>query len=437
LDTWLTAAAIFVVRPILFYSQFFTNPYGSWDTHHSLLSPDRKDIIGGLTYWQAQHTVRRGDQPWFYYLLTLSLYEQLALLFGIGGVILSFFQRSFFRTFLVWWAVLAYGLFTWAGEKMPWLSLHIALPFILLAGYSLNGVVRSQRPRLLLAVGALFALLLALEVHSMVALSFEDPANPTEMLIYVQTSQDVPNTVHEIGQIAARTKLGYNLPIGLDNTDVGGWPFIWYLRDYKNVSETAAFGSPACNGQLCAALIMLEPQYTANSAFLSKHYVVQKYRWNWWFPEDYKTWFPAHWNALLDDLQRALDYFETHPISRKMGPEEGRSYNHDAAKPPPPAPHVPKNRKDAIRGQVILPREVGFAEASHVYNELFDGVHPSAIARPVNASDVAAGARPERHVAGDRPDRRLQRGDPARHEGPGHQPPQPGVVGRVDVEHVS
>ena len=39
-------------------------------------------------------------------------------------------------------------------------------------------------------------------------------------------------------------------------------------------------------------------------------------------------------------------------------------------------------------------------------------------------------------AAGDRPDGRLECGDPGRHEGPGHQPPQPGVVGRVDIEHV-
>ncbi|MBV8727977.1 MAG: glutamate decarboxylase [Candidatus Eremiobacteraeota bacterium] len=40
-------------------------------------------------------------------------------------------------------------------------------------------------------------------------------------------------------------------------------------------------------------------------------------------------------DALLDDLQHSLEYFATHPITNKMGPEEGRSYNHDAVKPPP------------------------------------------------------------------------------------------------------
>ncbi len=62
-------------------------------------------------------------------------------------------------------------------------------------------------------------------------------------------------------------------------------------------------------------------------------------------------------------------------------------------KPPPPAPRVPRTLKEAIRGQVIAPGESGFAQAAHVYNELFDAVQPSAIARPVNAADVAAGVR--------------------------------------------
>jgi len=132
----------------------------------------------------------------------------------------------------------------------------------------------------------------------MFLLNYADAANPTEMLIYVQTSQDVPTVVGEINGLANKTGQGKNLTIGLDNTDVGGWPFIWYLRDYKNVSETSVFGTPACNGQSCSALVMLEPQYDANSAYLLKHYVVQKYRWNWWFPEDYRAMVPRPCNCI-------------------------------------------------------------------------------------------------------------------------------------------
>jgi glutamate decarboxylase len=38
-------------------------------------------------------------------------------------------------------------------------------------------------------------------------------------------------------------------------------------------------------------------------------------------------------DSLLDDMRRALDYFETHPVSHKMSAEDGRSYNHDAIRP--------------------------------------------------------------------------------------------------------
>jgi uncharacterized protein (TIGR03663 family) len=303
LDTFLTSLSIFVVITVLTYSTFFTNPYGIWDTQHSILSPDRKDILGGLTYWKAQHSVARGGQPWFYYLLVLPLYEQLAVVFGIAGVVYAAVRRSFTSTLLVWWALVSLGMYSWAGEKMPWLSIHITLPFILLAGLFLGAAFESRKRMLWLASLPVFLVLLFLEIHSTFMLNYVDAANPTEMLIYVQTSQDVPTVVAEVNGLANKTGQGKNLPIGLDNTDVGGWPFIWYLRDYKNVSETSAFGSPACNGQLCSALMMLEPQYDANSAFLLKHYVVQKYRWNWWFPEDYKQWFPDHATALGQNLQ--------------------------------------------------------------------------------------------------------------------------------------
>lgn len=43
-----------------------------------------------------------------------------------------------------------------------------------------------------------------------------------------------------------------------------------------------------------------------------------------------------------------------------------------------------------IRGTVIRPGTTGFAAAAHVYNERFDGVLPSLVARPLDAADVRA-----------------------------------------------
>lgn len=306
LDTWLAALAIFVVVIVVMYSTFFTNPYGIWDPRHPLTGPDsanRQDIIGGLTYWRAQQGVARGAQPWFYYLLTLPLYEQIAVVFGLAGIAYALVRRSMTRTFLVWWALLSWGIYTWAGEKMPWLTLHIALPLILLAGMAMGEVLRSRRTWRIVSAGGIFAVLLAVEVHSTFALNFIDGANPTEMLVYVQTSQDVPNVTSELRALSERRYGGTSMPIGIDSSDVGGWPFTWYLRDFPNAIDTTTFNAPACNGKWCPALVMLSPEFDANSRVLLQRYVAQKYRWNWWFPEDYKVWFPTHWNALLAGLQ--------------------------------------------------------------------------------------------------------------------------------------
>ncbi len=310
LDTWLSAISIFVVLTVLMYSTFFTNPYGIWDTQHPLLdpthqqliNPNRQDILGGLAYWQAQHHVQRGNQPWFYYLLLIPLYEQLAVLFGVAGLLYAAFRRSLATTFLAWWALMAYALYTWAGEKMPWLVIHIVLPLILLAGLFLGHALTTWRPRVRWLVGTVFVVLLLLEVHSTFALNYVDGANPTEMLIYVQSSNDVKTVTQEVERLSHHLTGGTTMPVGLDDADVGGWPFLWYLRNDPNVTETTSFGGPACAGQYCPVLLMLGPEYDQYSAQLDKRYVVQKYRWNWWFPEDYKLWFPEHWGAIPQAL---------------------------------------------------------------------------------------------------------------------------------------
>ncbi|MGH2447819.1 MAG: flippase activity-associated protein Agl23 [Chloroflexota bacterium] len=324
LDTWLIAVSIFIAIIVVLYSSFFTNPKGIWDYTQPLLNngtcqgnnfplnPCRGDVIGGIFYWLSQHNVDRGNEPWFYYLLLLPLYEQLGLLFGAAGIIYGFVRRNLYTTFLIWWAIMAFGLYSWAGEKMPWLVLHILLPLLLLAGLFLGRAFRllipggrevfswrsPGRPIAFAVLATVASLLFLLEAHSTFALNFEDGANPTEMLIYVQSAQDVKTVVHETNQIAARLQ-GKNTPIGLDDTDVGGWPFIWYFRNYTHVDETSTFAGPQCGGQYCPVLIMLGPQFDKYGPQLIHHYVVQQYRWNWWFPQDYMTWFPTHWSWVL------------------------------------------------------------------------------------------------------------------------------------------
>ena len=130
-------------------------------------------LVGGLTYWIAQQTVDRGSQPWYYYIVVGPLYEYMPLLLslaaGVWAIIRPILKRAlpdpvpptgeedcqspaaaqhegpqplnldlFFPLFLLGWVLMSWGAYIYAGEKMPWLFVHIALPHVLLAAWGLG-----------------------------------------------------------------------------------------------------------------------------------------------------------------------------------------------------------------------------------------------------------------------------------------------------------
>ncbi|HOU14941.1 MAG TPA: TIGR03663 family protein [Anaerolineae bacterium] len=148
---WPFVALIHYAIFFTLYSTFFTWGWG-------MLT----GLIGGLAYWMAQQGVERGKQPWYYYAVIGPLYEYLPLLLaavaGAWGVIRFVLKTAFpraadatppdkpkpldidrlFPLFLLAWALFSWGAYAYAGEKMPWLFVHIALPHVLLAAWGLN-----------------------------------------------------------------------------------------------------------------------------------------------------------------------------------------------------------------------------------------------------------------------------------------------------------
>ena len=111
---------------------------------------------GSLLYWLGQQGVRRGEQPWFYFLVLAPPYELVALGLGLPaialvlwrGVRVALRRRRFaadpaltFRLFLVGWAGGITLALSYAGEKMPWLIVHLTLPLLLLAASLVNELV--------------------------------------------------------------------------------------------------------------------------------------------------------------------------------------------------------------------------------------------------------------------------------------------------------
>lgn len=160
---WLIALLIFLSIYALFFTAFFSNLLG-------LIT----GTTGSLLYWLAQHNVQRGGQPGHYYLIQLIVYEPLLLLFG--AVALGLVGRDLLRQkakdkrqktapqseedappapvlpfafciyLLAWWSIAAFAIYTWAGEKMPWLTIHLTLPLTLLAAWGVQQTLAAIWP---------------------------------------------------------------------------------------------------------------------------------------------------------------------------------------------------------------------------------------------------------------------------------------------------
>jgi hypothetical protein len=147
--TWLVCAAIFYLVWLTLYTTIFTNGAGAFS-----------GIWQGMGYWIAQQEVARGNQPWYYYFVGLSVYELLPVLFGSIGASYYFKKGDVFGLALAFWAVLSLLAYTAASEKMPWLLVNITLPFILLAGRYLGDLRERVRWRDDFARGTVLLLVL-------------------------------------------------------------------------------------------------------------------------------------------------------------------------------------------------------------------------------------------------------------------------------------
>jgi len=53
-------------------------------------------------------------------------------------------ERSRFPTLVGVWALGVMVLFSWAGEKMPWLNMHLTIPLAFIAGYMMNDILNAN-----------------------------------------------------------------------------------------------------------------------------------------------------------------------------------------------------------------------------------------------------------------------------------------------------
>ena len=155
-EKWWKTALVFWVPFTILYTTVFTNSDGFFT-----------GTIGSLGYWIVQQDVQRGSQPWYYYVLVqIPIYEFLPALGLFLAIIIGLRrnpapipegeeqvlymldesrseERNFTNTFtlLIWWSFLSIIAFTYAGERMPWLTVHMTLPMIFITGWALGRII--------------------------------------------------------------------------------------------------------------------------------------------------------------------------------------------------------------------------------------------------------------------------------------------------------
>ncbi len=156
---WLIAAGIYYGLFFLFYTTFFTNTGGVYS-----------GLVGSLGYWLEQQGVERGSQPWYYFtLIQIPLYEYLALIgtFVTGIITIRWAARkdkiidnrkllmvdpetgttspdnsrriALFMFLVI--SILNLLAYSYVGEKMPWLTVHLTWSMWLLTGWLVGKLI--------------------------------------------------------------------------------------------------------------------------------------------------------------------------------------------------------------------------------------------------------------------------------------------------------
>tara|TARA_B100000029_G_scaffold516069_1_gene626633 strand:- start:86834 stop:89326 length:2493 start_codon:yes stop_codon:yes gene_type:complete len=134
---WIVTFGVFTVIILVTYTTYFTNSQGFYT-----------GIWQSLGYWMAQQEVARGNQPWYYYFIGLTVYEFLPVIFGVIGIVWSLKTKSLFGSLFSLWAIIALIFFTIASEKMPWLLTYMSVPLILTSAVFLGSLFKQNENRL-------------------------------------------------------------------------------------------------------------------------------------------------------------------------------------------------------------------------------------------------------------------------------------------------
>jgi hypothetical protein len=271
------AVAVAVGLFVLLYTTFFTNPRGAVT-----------GAVGGLHYWLTQQEVKRASQPWYYYGILVGLYEFLPL--GLSVLALAYLARrrrlSLFVAYLVYWTFAAWLIYSWAGEKMPWMVLHIVQPMLLLGGWMVNTLwQRVQSANVRAAAFALLLVAVLFTVHYSWLANYINYDTAREFIVYSHGTPDLKLTVRELQALSRRLyDDGTALPFAY--SDDASWPFECYFE--TNFPQRSFIGTKPTRANTNAPVLLIgAKEIAAAEPFLGERYYRFDRKYLWFPHQDY------------------------------------------------------------------------------------------------------------------------------------------------------
>jgi len=137
------------------------------------------------------------------------------------------------RWFLAYWLFVAAVAFTWAGEKMPWVALHILMPLCWVAGMGLvrlwESVFQDGRRRRGLIFAPFFLVAALLWIRAELQWNFPVSGAAVELGAYAEADPGFPSLLRYLEGLAPSSRIRL--------TGEVAWPVSWYLRDVPDVGE--------------------------------------------------------------------------------------------------------------------------------------------------------------------------------------------------------
>jgi hypothetical protein len=152
-------------------------------------------------------------------------------------------------------------------------------PVAALVALGVAVVLRGPQRAALATAAALIVGLLVLQVHAGARMTYQEGDVPRDMLIYTQTSPDMPMVVSDLRELSLAVEGNLDLEILYDSRVA--WPMQWYLREFNNKRiVSSAAGAPTA-----PALMISTEQFNQFGGQL-EGYTAFDYVLRWWFPEE-------------------------------------------------------------------------------------------------------------------------------------------------------